>query len=72
MIARRDRAEFLSKTVQVDDERPLSQRKHGDIIRGALNLCDCARTVHESHVFIQFELSLSEKQIPRFVGNVSS
>ena len=26
----------------------------------------------ESNVFNRFELSLSEKQIPRFVGNVSS
>ena len=33
---------------------------------------DCARTVHESNVFIPFGLLLSEKQIPRFVGNVSS
>jgi hypothetical protein len=33
---------------------------------------DCARTVHESNVFHLFELSLSEKQIPRFVGNVGS
>jgi hypothetical protein len=32
----------------------------------------CAATVQESNVFIQFELSLSDKQIPRFVGNVSS
>ena len=32
----------------------------------------CARTVHESNVFIPFGLLLSEKQIPRFVGNVSS
>jgi hypothetical protein len=31
-----------------------------------------APTVHESNVFIQFGLLLSEKQIPRFVGNVSS
>ena len=33
---------------------------------------DCAPTVQESNVFNPFELSLSEKQIPRFVGNVSS
>jgi aryl-alcohol dehydrogenase-like predicted oxidoreductase len=33
---------------------------------------NCARTVHESNVFIPFGLLLSEKQIPRFVGNVSS
>ena len=32
----------------------------------------CVRTVPESNVFNRFELSLSEKQIPRFVGNVSS
>ena len=32
----------------------------------------CAKTVPESNVFNRFELSLSEKQIPRFVGNVSS
>jgi hypothetical protein len=29
-------------------------------------------TVHESNVFNTFELALSEKQIPRFVGNVVS
>jgi len=33
---------------------------------------DCAPTVQESNVFIPFGLRLSEKQIPRFVGNVSS
>jgi len=33
---------------------------------------DCAPTVQESNVFIPFGLLLSEKQIPRFVGNVSS
>ncbi len=33
---------------------------------------DCARTVHESNVFIPFGLLFSEKQIPRFIGNVSS
>jgi hypothetical protein len=33
---------------------------------------DCARTVHESNAFNPFGLALSEKQIPRFVGNVSS
>jgi hypothetical protein len=33
---------------------------------------DRARTVHESNVFIPLGLLLSEKQIPRFVGNVSS
>jgi len=32
----------------------------------------CAKTVPESNVFSPFELSFSEKQIPRFVGNVSS
>jgi hypothetical protein len=32
----------------------------------------CAKTVPESNVFNPFELTLSEKQIPRFVGNVSS
>jgi len=32
----------------------------------------CAKFVPESNVFTPFELSLSEKQIPRFVGNVSS
>src|SRR5260370_10937157 len=32
----------------------------------------CASTVPESNAFNPFELSLSEKQIPRFVGNVSS
>jgi hypothetical protein len=31
---------------------------------------DCAKTVPKSNDFIPFELSLSEKQIPRFVGNV--
>jgi hypothetical protein len=33
---------------------------------------DCARTVHEWNVFNPFGLALSEKQIPRFVGNVVS
>ena len=33
---------------------------------------DCARAVRESGIFIQFELALSEKQILRFIGNVSS
>ena len=32
----------------------------------------CAKTVPESNVFNPFELTLSEKQIPRLVGNVSS
>ena len=31
----------------------------------------CAKTVPVSNVFNSFELSLSEEQIPRFVGNVS-
>jgi hypothetical protein len=31
---------------------------------------DCATTVHQSNAFILFGLLLSEKQIPRFVGNV--
>jgi len=31
-----------------------------------------AKTVPESNVFKSFELPLSEKQIPRFAGNVSS
>jgi len=33
---------------------------------------DCAPIVHESNVFIPFGLLLSEKQIPRFIGSVSS
>jgi hypothetical protein len=33
---------------------------------------NCAPTVHESNVFILFGIALSEKQIPRFIGNVSS
>jgi hypothetical protein len=32
----------------------------------------CVRTVPESNGFNRIELSLSEKQIPRFVGNVNS
>jgi len=32
----------------------------------------CAPTVHESIDFNTLELALSEKQIPRFVGNVGS
>jgi hypothetical protein len=32
----------------------------------------CARTVHESNIFNTSELVLSEKQIPRFIGNISS
>ena len=46
-----------------------------------LNLCNagsrkagvgCAPTVQKCIVFKRFELPLSEKQVPRFVGNVSS
>ena len=33
---------------------------------------DCARTVYESNVLRLFGLVLSEKQIPRFVGNIVS
>jgi hypothetical protein len=33
---------------------------------------DRAPTVHESNVFIPFGLALSERQIPRFIGHVSS
>jgi hypothetical protein len=32
----------------------------------------CARTVHESIVFNPFGLAMSEKQILRFIGNISS
>jgi hypothetical protein len=32
----------------------------------------CAKTVPESDVFMPLGLALSEKQVPRFVGNVSS
>jgi len=39
---------------------------------GFLTDLNCAPTVHESNVFIPFGLLLSEKQIPRFVGNVNS
>ena len=31
---------------------------------------DCAPTVHESNVFILLGIALSEKQIPRFIGDV--
>ncbi len=34
------------------------------------NEFDCATTVQQSNVFILFGLLLSEKQIPRFVGDV--
>jgi hypothetical protein len=44
----------------------------GFTLAGFLMDLDCAPTVHESNVFIPFGLLLSEKQIPRFVGNVSS
>jgi hypothetical protein len=33
---------------------------------------DCAPTVQESNVFRALGIALSEKQIPRFVGNVVS
>jgi hypothetical protein len=33
---------------------------------------DCAPTLHESNAFILLGTALSEKQIPRFVGNVVS
>jgi hypothetical protein len=39
---------------------------------GFLMELDCAPTVHESNLFILLGIALSEKQIPRFVGNVSS
>jgi hypothetical protein len=32
----------------------------------------CARTVQESNVCMPLGIALSEKQIPRFVGNVGS
>jgi hypothetical protein len=48
----------------------LSQR--GVHSTGFLTDLNCAPTVHESNVFIPFGLLLSEKQIPRFVGNVAS
>jgi hypothetical protein len=32
----------------------------------------CVRSVHESIIFNRLDLALSEKQIPRFVVNVSS
>ena len=34
--------------------------------------CDCTRTVHERVVFSLLGLAFERKQIPRFVGNVSS
>jgi hypothetical protein len=34
-------------------------------------ILSCAKIVPESNIFMPFELSLSEKQIPRFIGNVS-
>ena len=33
---------------------------------------DCTRTVHERVVFSLFGLAFERKQIPRFVGNISS
>jgi hypothetical protein len=33
---------------------------------------DCAPSVHESNVFNSFGLAFERKQIPRFIGNVSS
>ena len=32
----------------------------------------CAQTVQESNVFMSLGIALSEKQIPRFIGNVGS
>ena len=32
---------------------------------------DCAATVHESNVFILLGIAVSEKQIPRIIGNAS-
>jgi len=32
----------------------------------------CVRSVQKSNVFMPLDIALSEKQIPRFVGNVSS
>ena len=40
--------------------------------RDGLMGLDCAPTVHESNVFMLLGIALSEKQIPRFVGNVVS
>jgi len=62
--------------------RPLTRRidaRTGDLLRDSVSFgssqtiqIHCAKTVPESNVFNPFELSLSEKQIPRFIGNVSS
>jgi len=41
-------------------------------LRHGLGLRHCARTVQESNVFMPLGLALSEKQVPRFVGNVST
>ena len=32
----------------------------------------CVRSVHESIIFKRLNLAVSEKQVPRFIGNVSS
>ena len=42
------------------------------LLTETLGAFDCAPTVQESNIFIPFGLLLSEKQIPRFVGTVSS
>jgi hypothetical protein len=41
-------------------------------LHGFLMELNCAPTVHESNVFILLGIALSEKQIPRFIGNVRS
>jgi hypothetical protein len=37
-----------------------------------LSTLDCARSVHESNVFNALGLAFERKQVPRFVGNISS
>jgi hypothetical protein len=45
-------------------------RQRPSALSSASMACNCARTVHESIIFKQIEDKLSEKQIPRCVGNV--
>ena len=41
-------------------------------LRSPMKIGDCARTVHESNVFIAWGLAVSEKQIPQIVENIGN
>ena len=60
-------------TVNICDVLVLKSRKVAFSETGFLTVCCCcAQTVHESHVFIQLGLALSEKQIPQVIVNIEN